>query len=90
MHLDIERLTNEMTWLGFIAITDPVRQEVPEAIQACRNAGIIVKFVTGDNSETAKEIARQISLWEKDDTSDKHLTGLEFAQMGDDEAKEES
>ncbi len=86
--LDIEHLAEDMTWLGFVAIADPVRLEVPEAIHACRKAGVLVKVVTGDNSETAKEIARQIGLWEQDDTSDKHITGPEFAQLGDEEAKE--
>ena len=56
-----------MIWLGYVAIADPIRPEVPTAIQACRDAGIAVKIVTGDNPETAKEIARQIGLWELED-----------------------
>lgn len=76
-----------MTWLGFAAIADPIREEVPEAVQACRRAGIMVKVVTGDNSETAKEIARQIGLWDEEDTNEQHLTGPEFAQIPDDRAK---
>ncbi len=59
-HTEIEEITRDMIWLGFVAIADPIRPEVPEAIQTCRNAGIKVTIVTGDNSETAKEIARQI------------------------------
>ena len=50
---------------GVFGIMDPVRSEVPAAIQQCREAGIGVKIITGDTSGTAKEIARQIGLWEK-------------------------
>jgi Ca2+-transporting ATPase len=45
-----------------------------------------VKIVTGDNPETAQEIARQIGLWDDTDTPDHHLTGAEFGQLSDDEA----
>ena len=48
----------------------------------------MVKVVTGDNSETAKEIARQIGLWDEGDSNEQHLTGPEFAQMSDEQAKE--
>lgn len=78
-----------MTWLGFAAILDPLHQEVPDAIATCLKAGIQVKVVTGDNSETAKEIARQIGLWQAEDNNNSgyyHLTGLQFAQMSDEEA----
>lgn len=87
--LNIEEVANEMTWLGFVAIADPVRPEVPPAIKACRDAGIVVKIVTGDNPETAQEIARQIGLWEKHDAENgRHKLGREFSQLSDDEAKE--
>ncbi|MFN8449460.1 MAG: calcium-translocating P-type ATPase, PMCA-type [Anaerolineae bacterium] len=81
--LTIEELAENMIWLGYVAIADPIRPEVPTAIQACRDAGIAVKIVTGDNPETAKEIARQIGLWELDDdvTPNAHMTGREFAQL---------
>ncbi len=83
----IEELAENMIWLGYVAIADPIRPEVPTAIQACRDAGIAVKIVTGDNPETAKEIARQIGLWEieDDDLTYAHLTGHEFAQLEGDE-----
>jgi Ca2+-transporting ATPase len=81
--LTIEELAEDMIWLGYVAIADPIRPEVPTAVQACRDAGIAVKIVTGDNPETAKEIARQIGLWElqDDDTPNAHMTGREFAQL---------
>ncbi len=84
----LEDLAVQLTWLGFVAIADAVRPEVPPAIEACRQAGVLVKVVTGDNSETCLEIARQIGLWEESDTPDRQLTGSEFAGMDDSEASE--
>lgn len=48
--------------LGIVAISDPVRHEVPEAIRQCRAAGIDVIIITGDNQTTACEIGRQIGV----------------------------
>ncbi|MDR2057358.1 MAG: calcium-translocating P-type ATPase, PMCA-type [Dysgonamonadaceae bacterium] len=73
----------ELTFLGIVAISDPVRAEVPEAVKSCLNAGIDVKIVTGDTPGTAKEIGRQIGLWEKNEDESHHLTGAEFAAMSD-------
>ena len=55
-----------LSYTGFVAISDPVRPDVPKAIADCRHAGIDVKIVTGDNSLTAIEIARQIGLFGSD------------------------
>lgn len=52
----------DFIWDGYVAIEDPVRDNVPDAIQAARNAGIKVKIVTGDNSETAASIAAQANI----------------------------
>lgn len=68
------------------AISDPVRGDVPAAVKTCLDAGIAVKIVTGDTPATAREIARQIGLW--DDAADgerNHMTGTEFAAMSDEE-----
>ncbi|MBQ0072879.1 MAG: calcium-translocating P-type ATPase, PMCA-type [Prevotella sp.] len=51
---------SDIAFLGIVAISDPVRTDVPEAIQKCIAAGIKIKIVTGDAPETAKEIYRQI------------------------------
>ena len=68
------------------AIADPVREEVPAAVQRCLQAGIAVKIVTGDTSATACEIARQIGLWNDATDDDRHrMTGLEFAAASDEE-----
>ena len=54
----------DLTYLGIVAISDPVRSDVPDAVKSCLNAGISVKIVTGDTPGTAKEIGRQIGIWE--------------------------
>ncbi len=53
------------TYDGFAAIADPVRAEVPEAMEACRTAGIEVMMLTGDNLLTATAIANSLGLLEK-------------------------
>jgi len=72
-----------LQFIGITAISDPVRADVPEAIDECMGAGIQVKIVTGDTPGTAKEIARQIRLWDDTCTDRNHITGVEFAAMSD-------
>ena len=77
------------SFLGIVGIIDPVRDDVADSIQACRNAGIDVKIVTGDTPGTAREIGRQIGLWDvNDDAENQMITGKEFSLMGEDELKE--
>ncbi|MDR0688567.1 MAG: calcium-translocating P-type ATPase, PMCA-type, partial [Prevotellaceae bacterium] len=83
-HIHEGQLQNtSLTFLGIVAISDPVRAEVPDAVKSCLSAGIGVKIVTGDTPGTAKEIGRQIGLWEKGEDESHHLTGTEFAAMSD-------
>ncbi len=77
-----------MTFQGVFAISDPIRPDVPAAVQKCRSAGIGVKIVTGDTPGTATEIARQIGLWKPEDTERNRITGVEFAALSDEEALE--
>lgn len=79
------------TFQGIAAISDPVREDVPSAVSTCRDAGIKIKVVTGDTSATAVEIARQIGIWPKEDTTKAedrrwHITGSDFAALSDEEA----
>ena len=80
-----------------VAIADPIREDVPEAVMECRRAGVQVKVVTGDTVATALEISRQIHLF--DDVEYDHsrplleqldkewyITGPEWAALSDDEA----
>jgi Ca2+-transporting ATPase len=53
-------------WLGFVALADPLRPEVPEAVAQCRRAGIRVVMITGDYRGTALAIARQAGIDDKD------------------------
>ena len=77
-------MTTQLCYLGTVAIADPIRQEVPEAIKACLDAGIQVKIVTGDTPATAKEIGRQIGLWsDADSDALNHMTGKDFGAMSD-------
>ena len=75
-----------MTFLGIFAISDPIRPDVPAAVQKCQSAGISVKIVTGDTPGTATEIARQIGLWKPEDTERNRITGADFAALSDEEA----
>lgn len=74
--------------LGIVAISDPVRTDVPAAIRDCRNAGVKVKIVTGDTGGTAREIGRQVGLWTDDDDNDRSaiITGPDFAALDDEAA----
>lgn len=79
------------TFQGIAAISDPVREDVPSAVSTCRDAGIKIKVVTGDTSATAVEIARQIGIWPKEETTKAeelrwHITGSDFAALSDEEA----
>ncbi len=76
----------DLTYLGIVAISDPVRADVPPAVQSCLNAGIDVKIVTGDTPGTAKEIGRQIGTWKANDTDRNIITGPAFEALSDQEA----
>lgn len=87
---DCEALVNEggLTFLGVFAISDPIRSDVPAAIEECQSAGVAVKIVTGDTPGTATEIARQIGLWKTGDSERNRITGVAFAALTDQEALE--
>ena len=74
-----------LTFLGYVAISDPVRTDVPDAVKECLDAGIDVKIVTGDTTATAGEIGRQIGILDEKDKKDltKIVTGPEVANMND-------
>lgn len=86
---DIAAMVGEggLTMLALCAISDPVRQEVPPAVEKCLHAGVKIKVVTGDSTGTAVEIARQIGLWNEEDKEGVNsIRGAEFAALGDEEA----
>ncbi|MGI6218862.1 MAG: calcium-translocating P-type ATPase, PMCA-type [Bacteroidaceae bacterium] len=74
---------NDLCFLGIVAISDPVRSDVPAAVKSCLEAGIQVKIVTGDTPGTAKEIGRQIGIWDESATDRSIITGPDFAALSD-------
>lgn len=77
-------VADNLTFLGIVAISDPVRADVPAAVREVIDAGIKVKIVTGDTPGTAKEIGRQIGLWDDKSDNDRNIiTGTEFAELTD-------
>ena len=80
---------NDLNFLGVVAISDPIRPDVPAAVAKCQSAGIGIKIVTGDTPGTATEIARQIGLWNPEtDTERNRITGVAFAELSDEEASD--
>ena len=87
-------VAQDKTLLAIVAISDPLRQEVPDAIRQCKRAGIDVKIVTGDTAATAIEIARQCGIVdftnernERNERNEECISGAEFAAMDDLEAR---
>lgn len=86
-HSDLEtESSSDLTFLGIAAIADPIRPDVPAAVAQCLHAGIQVKIVTGDTPATAREIGRQIGIWEAGDTEEQLITGTDFEKLPDEEA----
>lgn len=80
---------DNLKFLGIVAISDPVRSDVPDAIKECISAGISVKIVTGDTPGTATEIGRQVGLWnDAEDGEENRISGPDFAALSESEAAE--
>ena len=70
------------TFLSVVAIKDPIREQVPHSIQMCKEAGIRVIMITGDNKNTAEAIAREAGIIDdKQDLKGHSLTGTEFENL---------
>ena len=78
----------DLCFIGFVAISDPVRPDVPQAVAECLSAGIKVKIVTGDTLSTAKEIGRQIGLLNGTETDDAFVEGTTFSGLSHETATE--
>lgn len=81
----LEKVEENLVFLGLVGMIDPPRREVKEAVDTCRNAGIGVIMITGDNPETAKAIGNDIGLIRGDS---KVLTGKELDNLGEKELAE--
>ncbi|ELR97109.1 calcium-translocating P-type ATPase, PMCA-type [Gloeocapsa sp. PCC 73106] len=80
--LDLEKHADSLIWLGFVAISDPIRPEVPQAIDICHKAGIDVKMITGDSYLTAIEIAHETGILAPDDDHS-YIMGSDLRAMDD-------
>lgn len=72
----------ELIFIGMMAMRDPIRPEVYDAIKTCKEAGIRVIMLTGDHLETAKAYARELKMTNQDETAYSHN---ELESMTDDE-----
>ena len=91
--------TNDLQLQAIAAIADPIRPDVPAAVQECRHAGIEVKVVTGDTAATALEIGKQIGVFEDEPENigadgsltsldQQMITGEQWEALSDEEAYE--
>ena len=90
---------NDLRLQAIAAIADPIRPDVPAAVQECRHAGIEVKVVTGDTAATAMEIGKQIGVFEDEPENigadgsltsldQQMITGEQWEALSDEEAYE--
>jgi Ca2+-transporting ATPase len=86
LHARRDALEAGLVFAGFVAIRDPLREDVKEAVEQCRRAGIEVKMITGDNVETARAIGAEVGLLDRPDAL--VLTSQELAALDDDELKD--
>lgn len=81
-----ERYENSLIFLGVVAIIDPPRPEVKEAVQIARDGGIRVMMITGDHKITAYEIANRLGI--VDDEHNDVITGQEIEELSPEDLKE--
>ena len=80
-----EKIEQDLTFIGLVAMQDPPRPEVREAVAKCRTAGIRPVMITGDHPLTARHIARELDIARNGSPT---LTGSELAQMSIDALEE--
>lgn len=79
---EIKELESNLTYIGMVAMIDPPRLEVKDAVQECKEAGIKTVMITGDHKITAIAIAKSLGILENDDEA---ITGTELEEMSDEE-----
>ncbi len=83
VRIDHEDMGEGLLFLGLIGMIDPPREEAIEAIQKCKEAGIVVKMITGDHVKTARAIGKQMGIGD----GEKAITGAELEQKSDEELR---
>ena len=81
--IDNEYCESGKIFLGLVGIIDPPRDEVIDAIKECKEAGVLVKMITGDHAITAKAIGKEIGIGD----GEKAITGKELEHMSDEEMR---
>ncbi|MCP9439719.1 MAG: cation-transporting P-type ATPase [Nitrospira sp.] len=81
--IEVESIEEDLTFLGLVALVDPPRREVPEAVATCRRAGVRIVMITGDHPLTALAVAKAIGLVPDRavEESNVPLTVIEGAQL---------
>lgn len=80
-----ERIEKDFVFVGMMSMTDPPREEVKDAIDTCKRAGINVVMVTGDHKLTAVAVARELNLIGENEEKEKVLTGEELEKFSDEQ-----
>ena len=81
-------VAKDLVFAGVVGIEDPIRDDVKDAVEQCLHAGIDVKIVTGDTPDTAREIGRQIGIWDDSCTDENIIDGRSFAALSEKELLE--
>ncbi|MBP8717497.1 MAG: calcium-transporting P-type ATPase, PMR1-type [Candidatus Atribacteria bacterium] len=83
--LDVDKIENQLIYLGLVAMIDPPRKEAIQAVQTCRQAGIRPVMITGDYALTARAIAEELTIYRP---GDEIITGSELEKMSQEELEE--
>mgnify|MGYP002626178199 CR=1 FL=1 len=82
---EAEHLENKLTFIGFVGMMDPCREEVYDAIEKCRKASIRPIMITGDHKDTAVAIAKNLKIIIDDSQA---ITGMELEEISDNDLVE--